>query len=178
MIKDTNLIGLFLIVLVKESIKENIRNIEHFDNKLGMMGALGNKGSLMLKFNYLDTSIALCCSHLAAGQSNNNNRVTDLIGILNKTFPKDINKKFKEYDIFYVFGDLNFRIDLDISSCHEFIEQKELKKLASLDQLNKTKSVNSQLNDLTEGALNFNPTYKYVPGTHEYDFKKKRVPAW
>ncbi len=142
------------------------------------MGTLGNKGSCLFRFEFSSTSIAVSCGHLAAGSSSKNSRINELTDILSKHFPFYKEKSFREHDLMIIFGDLNFRIDLEYNTCLQFIKNKNLAHLAEYDQLNKVKNVNINFFDIEEGPLNFDPTYKFVIGTSEYDQKKKRVPSW
>ena len=150
------------------------------------MGTMGNKGSCVMRFNYLDTSLAIACCHFCAGASEVNSRIIEMTDVLTKVLPIKNNNssnsrkeiKFKDHDYLFLFGDLNFRIDCDMSTCLNLIKSGELEKLALEDQLNKKKSINNELIDMMEPPLKFNPTYKYIPGTSEYDSKKKRVPSW
>ncbi len=178
MLKTSDLVGIYTMVFIKESLKENVRNIDNIINRTGLLGTMGNKGNCIMRFNYYDTSIAVACCHLAAGSSNINARIGEISDLINKTFTGKKEMKFKEHDIQFIFGDLNFRIDLDINACLQMIESGNIASLAIYDQLNKAKTVSTSLIDLEEGPLNFNPTYKYVVGTSEYDMKKKRVPSW
>jgi hypothetical protein len=175
MLRTSDLVGIYTLVFIKESLKENIRNIENVIVRTGLLGTMGNKGSCLMRFNYLDTSFSIACCHLSAGGSNVNARIGEINEIVYKSF-KDI--KFKDHDIQFIFGDLNFRIDLDISTCLQMIESGNLSSLTIYDQLNKAKTVLTNLVDLEEGTLNFDPTYKYIVGGMEYDLKKKRVPSW
>lgn len=224
-LKTDNLVGIFLIIFVKESLKENFRNIEALIVRTGLLGTMGNKGSIIIRFNYLDTSIAVSCAHLSAGQSEVNSRISEMTDIITKSIPvknlnfannyvnntnNNINSnenenvsssnnnnnfsyilnnnynynysngdiKFKDHDIQFIFGDLNFRLDFDYKTALKLIKNKEYKRLESEDQLNKRKNINSELIDFSEGPLKFDPTYKYIPGTSEYDSKKKRIPSW
>ena len=166
---------------------------------------MGNKGSCVMRFNYLDTSIAFACCHLAAGSSEVNSRISEMSEVITKALPVKSNNsnqmsnnsnyysgsnynastnnynkeiRFKDHDYQFLFGDLNFRVDLDMNTCLNFIRNGDLESLAKEDQLNKKKSINFELMDMMEPKLNFDPTYKYVVGTSEYDTKKKRVPSW
>jgi hypothetical protein len=178
LLKSLDLVGIYLCVFIKESLKENVRNIDSLIVKSGLLGTMGNKGSCMMRFNYLDTSIAISCNHLAAGASQVSARISELTDILTKTFNTKKEVKFREHDIQFIFGDLNFRIDLDMNTCLQMINANNLQALSIYDQLSKAKSVSSSLIDLDEGNLNFPPTYKYIVGTSIYDEKKKRVPSW
>ena len=213
-LKTDSLVGIFLIIFVKESLKDNFRNIEALIVKTGVLGTMGNKGSIVMRFNYLDTSLAISCAHLSAGQSEVNSRICEMTDIITKSIQvknlhftntsnnnnsnNDNNNnnnnynfsyvfnnnfsngdmKFKDHDIQFIFGDLNFRIDYDYKTCIKLIENKDYRKLQQEDQLIKRKNINSELIDFSEGLLKFDPTYKYIPGTSEYDAKKKRIPSW
>jgi hypothetical protein len=199
-LKTDNLVGLFLIIYVKESLKDKFRNIESLIVRTGLLGTMGNKGAILMRFNYIDTSIAISCAHLSAGQSEVNSRISEMVDIITKSIPvKNLNNnnissnnsnfnnnnnisngdiKFKDHDIQFIFGDLNFRIDHDYKTAIKLIENKDYKRLESEDQLIKRKNINSEMIDFLEGPLNFDPTYKYIPGTSDYDSKKKRIPSW
>jgi hypothetical protein len=152
--------------------------MEYLIQKTGMMGTMGNKGSCLIRFEIDDTSIAISSGHFAAGQSHNASRISELNDILSKNFSIYKPKKFSEHDLFFIFGDLNFRLDLDNNSVRNLIAKNSLKTLFDFDQFQKTQQVNYNLNILKEGALNFNPTYKYDIDSDEYDIKAKRIPSW
>jgi len=73
---------------------------------------------------------------------------------------------FKEHDIQFVFGDLNFRIDLEDTIIKNHIKNNNYKELLTYDQFCKAKLVNSSLMEFEEGIINFDPTYKYDKGTN------------
>jgi len=204
-LKSADLVGIFQIIFVKESLKENFRSIEALIVRTSMLGTMGNKGSCVMRFNYLDTSIAFACCHLAAGASEVNSRISEITEVITKAVPVkssnltqasnnstyysgsnynysglSLNKevRFKDHDYQFLFGDLNFRIDLDMKTVLNYIRNGDLESLAKEDQLNKKKSINFELMELIEAPLKFEPTYKYIVGTSEYDSKKKRVPSW
>jgi len=87
--------------------------------------------------------------------------------------------KFKEHDIAFIFGDLNFRLNLNNYECRAMIKKKQYDLLKTFDQFKVEKTTNPNLVDIEEGDLNFDPTYKFDIRTNEYDTsKKKRVPSW
>ena len=78
-----------------------------------------------------------------------------------------------------IFGDLNFRLEVDNEQCRQMIKDGKLKELQEYDQFLVTKKTNPNFSSLEEGPLSFNPTYKFNINTNEYDTSKKyRVPAW
>ena len=87
--------------------------------------------------------------------------------------------KFKDHDIAMIFGDLNFRIELDNFQCRDMIKKKQYELLRTFDQFKIEKGKNPSLLEIEEGELNFDPTYKYDLKSNEYDTsKKQRVPSW
>lgn len=78
-----------------------------------------------------------------------------------------------------IFGDLNFRLEMDNGQCRQMIKDGNLSDLTTHDQFLKTRETNNHFSDLEEGELSFDPTYKFNFNTNDYDTSKKiRVPAW
>jgi inositol polyphosphate 5-phosphatase INPP5B/F len=89
----------------------------------------------------------------------------------------------KNHELVFWLGDLNYRIDDSITTDEVFarIEKGDLASLRELDQLNIEVAKKTAFQGFSEGTLNFEPTYKYQPGTDNYDRrpdKKIRAPAW
>lgn len=180
LVKCSDLVGLFVLVFIKEELCEFVKNIETSILRTGLYGTLGNKGSCLIRFNFEDTSFVFCCSHLKAGSSHANSRTSEISEILSKNFALKNYKemKFKEHDVQFIFGDLNFRVDLDLKNSMEFINSGYIDTLFLYDQLYTKKSLNLKLMELEELPVKFPPTYKYLINTNEYDLKDKRVPSW
>lgn len=169
------------MVFVKESIKNNITNLTGTIVKTGFLGTLGNKGNVIVRFDINNMSLAVSCCHLTSDLPKNDARIKELNDIMTK--PVQITQtremKFKEHNLQFVFGDLNFRIELENSMCRQMIKNGNLENLTVYDQFLKARSMNPLFFELEEGPLSFNPTYKYDFNSDEYDSsKKKRVPAW
>ena len=112
LMKELDLVGLYILIFVKSSCIQYIKNFDYQIIKTGLKGTLGNKGSILLRFNINDSNIALACSHLSSGQEKNEERKREIIDVLNYSFKKYPNIKFKEYDYYFYFGDLNTRLNL------------------------------------------------------------------
>lgn len=87
------------------------------------------------------------------------------------------------HELIFWLGDLNYRIDDSMSTDEVFscIERGDLESLRALDQLNQEIEKHTVFQGFSEGRLEFEPTYKYQPGTDSYDRrpdKKIRAPAW
>lgn len=86
---------------------------------------------------------------------------------------------FQESDAWFLFGDLNFRIDTDYENSLDYIKNNDWKNLEEFDQLFKSKTALINFKDgIDEAKITFPPTYKFALGTNEYDQKKKRIPSW
>ena len=87
-----------------------------------------------------------------------------------------------DHEVVFWLGDLNYRFD-DLSTDEVFdaCAQGSWPMLREHDQLNVERRKGAVFHGFHEGDLNFAPTYKYEPGTDEYDRrpeKKVRAPAW
>jgi hypothetical protein len=88
-----------------------------------------------------------------------------------------------EHDVIFWQGDLNYRIDVS-QSLEEILNRcrtHDIAYLLPLDQLNIERAAGRAFQGFSEGPINFLPTYKYIPGTDDYDNrpdKKLRPPAW
>ena len=180
MVKTVDLVGLFLVIFIKENLCGSLRNIESTIIRTGLMGTMGNKGSCMIRFNFNETSFIVSCCHLKAGAKNVDSRLTEISDILNKNIHIKNSKeiKFKDHDVQFIFGDLNFRVEMEYNNCLEFIKTGYIETLILYDQLMIKKSSNHDLFGLEELPIKFPPTYKFQLGTNEYCLKDKRTPSW
>ena len=176
-----NLVGIFMVVLVRTELSFLIKEIESKVEQTGFFGTLGNKGNLTLHFKINNKTFAFTTGHLAAGHEKNETRMKELIEIIHKpiTYRRNQSLIFKDHDFAFIFGDLNFRVDQNNSVVRTLISSGDLAKLQRYDQLTVDK-YNFKIDKiLKEGKLNFNPTYKYNDESDEYDTSKKdRIPGW
>ncbi len=191
---NQNLVGLLMVVFVREDICQFVNNISCELVKTGLGGYHGNKGSIVVRILLYDSSFCFINAHLAAGHSKIAERNSD-VGIILKT-PRLIPATVPCDQIFsnggdgscvedmehcVLFGDLNYRIDNYRKNVLYFINNRELGSLVEYDQLTGQVRNNPSfpLHSFQEGDLSFPPTYKFDPNSHEYDTSEKmRVPAW
>ena len=83
---------------------------------------------------------------------------------------------FSESDIWIIFGDLNFRIDMQYEEFSDFVKDSEnWTKLLQYDQFNKNKFASLKLMEMVEeDPIVHQPTYKYIVGTDLYDYTHKK----
>ena len=185
-VTELDLVGIYLIIFAKKSIIKYIKNFDYQIIKTGFMGSIGNKGSCLLRFNINDSKIAIACNHLSAGQEIYEARRTEITDVLNTSFKKYQDIKFKDYNYYFFFGDLNSRINLDYSSPliedilnnHSKTLNGDFNNLLIYDQFKQYQKESSLILQMDEAPIKFSPTYKYVIGSNEYDKNKKRIPSW
>jgi phosphatidylinositol-bisphosphatase len=80
----------------------------------------------------------------------------------------------------YWFGDLNYRInDLTSDEVKAQIETGRFESLFEYDQLRQQQLLRRAFVDFQEAPIRYQPTYKYDPGTNQWDSSEKnRPPAW
>ncbi|KAK9894154.1 DNase I-like protein [Cystobasidium minutum MCA 4210] len=189
-----NLVGLQTLIFVKTCEKPNVSDAAKISVKTGMGGRYGNKGAILARFVIDDSSICFLNCHLAAGQRATRQRNKDLVNILeNKAaflhpsaalpgvYIGGNGQTVFEHEICFLSGDLNYRISLTRSIVTANIRSSNLKLLLDHDQLAKEMKTNQafRLRSFREADINFLPTYKFDPGTDNYDSSaKERIPAW
>ena len=77
-------------------------------------------------------------------------------------------------------GDLNYRLmDLNTDQVKNLLYANAINNLLEHDQLKIQQKLNKVFQDYKEGEIKFLPTYKYDPGTDQWDSSEKnRPPAW
>ncbi|XP_071687305.1 type IV inositol polyphosphate 5-phosphatase 9-like [Rutidosis leptorrhynchoides] len=183
------MVGLLLSVWAKSDVHQQIRNPDISSVGCGIMGCLGNKGSVSARFELQDTSFCFVCSHLASGggEGDEQNRNSDAVNIFSRTsFPTTngssihLPKRILDHDRVVLFGDLNYRISLPDKETRSLVNQKDWKTLVKHDQL-RVELKDGQFGSWHEGDIDFAPTYKYLPNSDEYFCKNddaKRSPSW
>ena len=69
LIKSLELVGILMFIYIKKKYFSRLRNIDFLIKKTGSMGYLGNKGSVLYKFELDNKLFAFSSGHLAAGQT-------------------------------------------------------------------------------------------------------------
>lgn len=176
------LVGMMLILLVEEKHVRHVRNAAYETVGTGIMGKMGNKGGVAIRVEIHNTSICFVNSHLAAHVEEFERRNQDYHDICSRlSFSKFSPVKcIKDHDQIYWLGDLNYRItDVEINTVRDLISQNYFPALIQYDQLHRQRSQNNVFEGYHEGAITFKPTYKYDPGTDDWDSSEKnRAPAW
>ncbi|KAL5995507.1 hypothetical protein ACLOJK_025569 [Asimina triloba] len=186
------MVGIFISVWVRTELRRHVRHPSVSCVGCGIMGCLGNKGSVSVRFFLLESSFCFVCSHLASGgrEGDEMHRNSDAAGILSRTsFPRgpsfDLPRKILDHDRVVWFGDLNYRISMPEDRTRLLVEQQDWDVILENDQLRVELSEGRVFEGWQEGDIEFPPTYKYYPNSDKYygcdkDKKreKRRPPAW
>ncbi|XP_040569840.1 inositol polyphosphate 5-phosphatase OCRL [Lepeophtheirus salmonis] len=185
-VKLVRLVGIMIIVYIKEEYYKYVSNVSAETVGTGIMGKLGNKGGVSIRLDFHNTSICFVNSHLAAFTNQTERRNQDFHSIMDRTLfsLKQSSITINEHDMIYWIGDLNYRInDSDIDSYYvrELLKvpKNNLKVLLEKDQLLQQMTLKKVFVDFKEGEILFPPTYKYDLGTDDWDTSEKaRTPSW
>ena len=198
------LVGLLVCVFVKAPHKPRVKYVHTDSVGVGVAGFMGNKGGVSIRLQFYDSTLCFICTHLAAHRENVAGRNQDFSNVFNKTSFEIGHEAVQEvirlgsmsqwamgtaavgvpdHDLVFWFGDLNYRVDESIPTERvlELSKKNVLEELIEHDQLNIERAAGRVFRDFEEGALAFQPTYKYQPGTDLYEErpdKKLRAPAW
>ncbi|KAL9318433.1 hypothetical protein ACSQ67_014950 [Phaseolus vulgaris] len=181
-------------VWVKSDIRDDVHNMKVSCVGRGLMGYLGNKGSISISMSLHKTSFCFVCSHLTSGQKEGDElrRNSDVMEILRKTrFPRvhgmgdeSSPQTILEHDRIIWLGDLNYRIALSYRAAKALVEMHNWKDLLENDQLHIERRQGRVFEGWNEGKIYFPPTYKYSNNSDRYagderqSKQKRRTPAW
>lgn len=188
------MVGILISVWVRSDLSPFIRHSCVSCVGCGIMGCLGNKGSVSVRFLLHETSFCFVCSHLASGgkEGDEKHRNSNVAEIFSRTnFPKgtilNLPRKILDHDHVILLGDLNYRISLPEETTRLLVEKRDWDSLLENDQLKMELESGQMLRGWHEGAIKFAPTYKYFLNSDEYygccyhgmkKAAKKRSPAW
>ena len=177
-VQFVRLVGMLLVVYIKVDLHDHVQEVETRDVGTGIMGMMGNKGGVAVRFRLFNTTVCFVNSHLAAHLEEVERRNQDYRDIMARlTFPQN-SLAITDHDVVFWFGDLNYRIDLPNETVRNLIDTNKFHDLVEHDQLIAQMRNEKCFQKFKEGWLHFQPTYKYNPGTDEWDSEKDRIPAW
>ncbi|XP_023556881.1 type II inositol 1,4,5-trisphosphate 5-phosphatase isoform X2 [Octodon degus] len=184
-VKLIRMVGIMLLLYVKQEHAAYISEVETETVGTGIMGRMGNKGGVAIRFQLHNTSICIVNSHLAAHTEEYERRNQDYKDICSRMQFCQVDPSLpaltiSKHDVILWLGDLNYRIeDLDVEKVKKLVEEKDFQTLYAYDQLKIQVAAKTVFDGYTEGELTFQPTYKYDTGSDDWDTSEKcRAPAW
>ncbi|KAM7493980.1 hypothetical protein LguiB_028589 [Lonicera macranthoides] len=190
-IVSKQMVGLYVSVWIRRRLRRHVNNLEVSPVGVGLMGYMGNKGSVSISMSVYQTRLCFVCSHLTSGEKEGDEqrRNADVYEILRRTcFSSDLDTAqpltIQSHDQIFWFGDLNYRINMLDTEVRKLAAQKQWDELRNFDQLTNEMRTGHVFEGWKEGIIDFAPTYKYEINSDRYvgenfrEGEKKRSPAW
>ncbi|NP_001234789.1 inositol-1,4,5-triphosphate-5-phosphatase [Solanum lycopersicum] len=192
-IVSKQMVGIYVSVWVRRRLRRHINNLQVSAVGIGLMGYMGNKGSVSVSMSLFQSRLCFVCSHLSSGQKEGaeQRRNSDVNEIMRRThfssiFDTDTDEPqtIPSHDQIFWFGDLNYRISMAEAEVRKLVANKKWDELLNSDQLHKELQNGHVFAGWKEGLVNFAPTYKYEFNSDRYngeitrEGEKKRSPAW
>ncbi|CAM4602123.1 unnamed protein product [Lepidochelys olivacea] len=179
-----------IVVLVKPEHERRISHVNTSSVKTGIANTLGNKGAVGVSFLFNGTSFGFVNCHLASGSEKTHRRNQNYSDILRSLVLGD--KRLGSFDLtlrfthLFWFGDLNYRLDMEVQDIFAHVNKKEFETLLAVDQLTLEREKNKVFLRFSEGDISFPPTYRYERGSRDsYVWQKFKttgvrinVPSW
>ncbi|XP_049377557.1 type I inositol polyphosphate 5-phosphatase 2-like [Solanum stenotomum] len=192
-IVSKQMVGIYVSIWVRRRLRRHINNLQVSPVGIGLMGYMGNKGSVSVSMSLFQSRLCFVCSHLTSGQKDraDQRRNSDVYEIMKRThfssvFDTDADQPqtIPSHDQIFWFGDLNYRINMLDAEVRKLVATKQWDELLNNDELINELRNGNVFAGWKEGAINFAPTYKYEINTDRYvgesprEGEKKRSPAW
>ncbi|KAG6671521.1 hypothetical protein I3842_16G007700 [Carya illinoinensis] len=118
-IVSKQMVGIFLTIWVRRSLRRRIQNLKVSTVGVGVMGYIGNKGSISVSMSIHQTLFCFICTHLTSGEKEGDElkRNADVREINRRTnfhSHSDIGlpRTISDHERIIWLGDLNYRINL------------------------------------------------------------------
>ncbi|KAI3474836.1 hypothetical protein Pfo_030147 [Paulownia fortunei] len=192
------MVGVFISVWMRRELlkKYNISGVKVCSVACGIMGYLGNKGSVSVSMSIGGTSFCFIAAHLASGEKKGdegrrNHQVSEIFRRTSfPRLPEDGDRlhplTILGHDRIFWFGDLNYRLYLEDNLARQLIKEQDWRALQKFDQLRRELEHGGVFQGWKEGNIEFAPTYKYSSyncnrysgGIPSRAGEKQRTPAW
>ncbi|XP_076901486.1 type I inositol polyphosphate 5-phosphatase 8-like [Bidens hawaiensis] len=195
LVASKQMVGIFLCIFIRDDFRHHVSDLKVSCVGRGIMGYLGNKGSISISMTLHRTTFCFVCTHLASGEKEGDEfkRNLDVMEILKKTkFYRSFRTLGKPvppsnilgHEKIIWLGDLNYRLSSTSDDVHEILQRNDWQTLLEKDQLKIEQKAGRIFEGWEEGKICFAPTYKYITNTDYYVAQtstpkdKRRTPAW
>nr|GMD01347.1 type I inositol polyphosphate 5-phosphatase 8-like isoform X1 [Ipomoea batatas] len=198
LVASKQMVGLFLCIWVLDDLHQHVQDLKVSCVGRGIMGYLGNKGSISISMTLHQTTFCFVCTHLASGEKEGDEvrRNSDVMEILRRTRFNHLSRmgrqsaphpdKILDHDKIIWLGDLNYRLASGSEEdTFELLKKSDWQALLEKDQLKMEQKAGRVFKGWKEGRIYFPPTYKYLSNSEHYvvqtsapSKQKQRTPAW
>ncbi|KAF8599695.1 DNase I-like protein [Ceratobasidium sp. AG-I] len=177
LVAKERLMGIYMAVYVHKETKPLVRGTSKASVTAGLIGGrLGNKGGVGISLNIAGSSFLFVNAHLAAHEGRQTMRIENMDKIQaelrvdhfgepshpRKPIPQDAKPDITDsFDYTFVFGDLNFRLDVSRLHADWLISRQEYLRAQEFDELRNNMRSNKLFPGFEEPAIDFPPTFKY-----------------
>ncbi|EJD06622.1 DNase I-like protein [Fomitiporia mediterranea MF3/22] len=166
------LMGIYMAIFIYRDLKPLVRGISKSSVSTGLIGGrVGNKGGVGISVNLDGTTLLFINAHLAAHEDRVMNRLSNFNKIkselqVNDFLSQDDPRVMSEdlidkFDYTFVFGDLNFRLDVTRLHADWLISRQDYDQALSFDQLRGVMRRGEAFVGFNEAPIRFPPTFKY-----------------
>lgn len=190
-IVSKQMVGIYVSIWIRRKLRRHVNNLKVSPVGVGLMGYMGNKGSVSVSMSLFQSRLCFVCSHLTSGQKygDEQRRNSDVDEILRRTcfssvIDIDQPETIPSHDQIFWFGDLNYRLNLPDTEVRKLVAERQWDELLISDQLSQELRSGRVFDGWKEGKINFPPTYKYGFNSDRYvgentkEGEKTRSPAW
>ncbi|KAG8697159.1 hypothetical protein FRC08_006700 [Ceratobasidium sp. 394] len=190
LVAKERLMGIYLAIYVHRETRPLVRGVSKSSVTAGLIGGrLGNKGGVGISMNVAGRSFLFVNAHLAAHEGRQAMRIENMEKIQaelrvdnfgealyqRKPIPEDAKPDITDqFDYTFIFGDLNFRLDVSRLHADWLISRQEYLRAQEFDELRNNMRSNKLFHGFEEPVIDFPPTFKYdVPKSRHSSRKEK-----
>ncbi|KAK6155138.1 hypothetical protein DH2020_009386 [Rehmannia glutinosa] len=181
------MVGVFISVWMRRELlkRYDVSNVKVCSVACGIMGYLGNKGSVSVSMSIGGTSFCFIAAHLASGEKKGdegrrNHQVSEIFK--RTSFPR----LPEDGDKLHPLTILGHELYLEDYLARQLIKEQDWRALQKFDQLRRELEHGGVFQGWKEGNIEFAPTYKYSSyncnrysgGIPSRAGEKQRTPAW
>uniref|UniRef100_A0A914ZV98 Inositol polyphosphate-related phosphatase domain-containing protein n=1 Tax=Parascaris univalens TaxID=6257 RepID=A0A914ZV98_PARUN len=188
LVETVRLVGIMLVVFRRTDsqihVPQSSVHSARIPTGIQLISRMGNKGGVAISMQMNDSRVCFVNSHMAAGNEELDKRNQDYREISQMRF-EATNKSLFDHDVIFWLGDLNYRLETQNGFTNDDVRRlcsspKTFRDMIAFDTLKQQQRSNQVFVGFNEpDVLNFRPSYKYDPGTSQWDSSEKsRCPAW
>ncbi|THU62380.1 hypothetical protein C4D60_Mb01t04530 [Musa balbisiana] len=136
------MVGVYVSVWVCSRLRRHVNNLKVSPVGVGLMGYMGNKGSVSVSMTLFQSRLCFVCSHLTSGhtEADQHKRNSDVHDILHRTRfaspdAADHPQTIPSHDRIFWFGDLNYRLNMPDADIRALVAGRCWDELMNFDQL-------------------------------------------